>query len=301
MDNNIRMSAPLTPSKRPHDDESDGKEKLPKLGGNRSPDKTSNSSFSNVGFRVLCPVSKVDYIIERSKSHVREDTGVNIRVEEMVSGCDERVVVIGGSYEEPNVSVKQSKDDGGEEGNVAEDDENKEEDSKDKKDKEPAPINDSQYEDKSSNLQKALLVVFEKIVEANKETDGSEKNNKSSKFVLRLLVLSSQVGRVLGKGGSVIKQTASESGAEIRVLPRDKLPVCASASDEVVQASHFCHTLCYPYNTPLITGGFHIIKQPDSPILTMKIFNKGLSLICFLSLQFLDNYIGSYVSFHFSK
>ena len=36
-------------------------------------------------------------------------------------------------------------------------------------------------------------------------------------------------------GGSVIKQMSAESGAQIRILPRDKLPPCASAADELVQ------------------------------------------------------------------
>lgn len=48
-------------------------------------------------------------------------------------------------------------------------------------------------------------------------------------------MLSGQVGCLLGKGGSVIKQMSAESGAQIRILPRDKLPICASPSDELVQ------------------------------------------------------------------
>ena len=48
-------------------------------------------------------------------------------------------------------------------------------------------------------------------------------------------MLSSQVGSLLGKGGAVIKQISAESGAQILVLPRDKLPQCASSADEVVQ------------------------------------------------------------------
>lgn len=43
------------------------------------------------------------------------------------------------------------------------------------------------------------------------------------------------MGCLLGKGGSVIKQMSAETGAQIRVLPRDKHPQCASAADEVVQ------------------------------------------------------------------
>ncbi|KAE8718680.1 RNA-binding KH domain-containing protein, putative isoform 3 [Hibiscus syriacus] len=50
-----------------------------------------------------------------------------------------------------------------------------------------------------------------------------------------LLVLSGQVGCLFGIGGSVIKQMTAESGAQIQILPRDKLPACALASDELVQ------------------------------------------------------------------
>ncbi|XP_027354102.1 RNA-binding KH domain-containing protein RCF3-like isoform X2 [Abrus precatorius] len=77
-------------------------------------------------------------------------------------------------------------------------------------------------------------------------TEGDEEsNNKPSSFVLRLLVLSNQVGCLLGKGGSVIKKMSADSGAQIRILPRDKLPVCASASDEIVQ----------------ITGGVEVVRK----------------------------------------
>ncbi|KAI3758435.1 hypothetical protein L6452_05997 [Arctium lappa] len=71
------------------------------------------------------------------------------------------------------------------------------------------------------------------------ETNGGDEdhNKETTKIVVRLLVLSTQVGSLLGKSGGVIKQMASESGAQIRVLPRDKLPVCASSSDELVQIS----------------------------------------------------------------
>ena len=92
-------------------------------------------------------------------------------------------------------------------------------------------------------MQKALVLVFEKILEGEKEAEGDgEENNESATVTLRLLVLSSQVGCLLGKGGAVIKQMSAESGAQIRVLPRDKLPQCASSADEVVQVIyHFIY------------------------------------------------------------
>nr|KAJ0211763.1 hypothetical protein LSAT_V11C400204380 [Lactuca sativa] len=54
-------------------------------------------------------------------------------------------------------------------------------------------------------------------------------------FVVRLLVVSIQVGCLLGKSVGVIKRMASESMEQIRILPRDKLLACASSSDELVQ------------------------------------------------------------------
>uniref|UniRef100_A0A2P2K3C8 K Homology domain-containing protein n=1 Tax=Rhizophora mucronata TaxID=61149 RepID=A0A2P2K3C8_RHIMU len=43
------------------------------------------------------------------------------------------------------------------------------------------------------------------------------------------------VGCVLGKGGDVIQRLRSETGASIRVLPADHLPICAMSGDELVQ------------------------------------------------------------------
>ena len=44
------------------------------------------------------------------------------------------------------------------------------------------------------------------MVEGVEETtEGDEESNKSSSFFFRLLILTAQVGCVLGKGGSVIK------------------------------------------------------------------------------------------------
>ena len=101
-------------------------------------------------------------------------------------------------------------------------------------------MEDSESEKGTWVVQRALLLVFERMFEGKSEMDGGddeECNKSSSAAVVRLFVLSFLVKRVafFGKGGSVIKQMSSESGAEIRSLPRDKLPSCASSSDELVQ------------------------------------------------------------------
>ena len=82
-----------------------------------------------------------------------------------------------------------------------------------------------------SCVQKGLFCVFERMVEEVKMNEET--------FVVRLLVVSTQVGCLLGKSSGVIKQMASESREQIRILPRDKLPACASSSDELVQVSLF--------------------------------------------------------------
>ncbi|KAL9268585.1 KH domain-containing protein [Drosera capensis] len=91
-------------------------------------------------------------------------------------------------------------------------------------------------EKEGSAVQKALLMVLEKMI-VREENENGEKNesDEPSSVTFRLLVLSSQVGYLLGKGGCTVKQMAANSGAHIRVLPRDDLPTCASSSDDLVQ------------------------------------------------------------------
>jgi poly(rC)-binding protein 3/4 len=51
----------------------------------------------------------------------------------------------------------------------------------------------------------------------------------------RILIPRNQAGCVIGKGGTIIQQLRTETGAGIRVLPPDTLPPCAMRSDELVQ------------------------------------------------------------------
>jgi predicted RNA-binding protein YlqC (UPF0109 family) len=44
-----------------------------------------------------------------------------------------------------------------------------------------------------------------------------------------------QIGALIGKGGSIINSMREETGAHIRVLPREALPASAHQSDELVQ------------------------------------------------------------------
>lgn len=229
------MSAPLTPSKRPHEEdlsEPNGKGKLQKS----SDDEPSKVSYSNAVFRIVCPESKIGCVTGEGGSLVSkifQETLVNVRVEETVPGCDERVIVVG-SDRENEVDGEQSKENGVEETSV---DEKHEEPRENEEAKESVSIDSSKPEKvPPASVKKALQLVFERMVEGDTETDGGDEQSKQSlTVVFRLLVLSNQVGCILGMGGSVIKKMSSESGAQIRILPRDKLPLCALASDELVQ------------------------------------------------------------------
>lgn len=255
------MSLPSTPSKRPHDDdnhmEPNGKEKSQKLAGDYSENRPSISFPSGIMYRVLCPVTKIDGVFGKDgeiMSQISQDTGVTIRVEDTVPGSDERLVVIEASdykketSENLEASIERSENNGREEASVANESDNKKEDSGNDVDQGSVLMDGLKSEKETSKVQKALLLVFERLVEVEPQTElADEEDTKSSKFVLRLLVLSSQVGCLLGKGGCVIKQMSTESGAQIRFLPRDKLPMCALASDEVVQVSRLVFCLLYLY------------------------------------------------------
>eukprot|EP00262_Sarcandra_glabra_P003815 TRINITY_DN1462_c0_g1_i1.p1 TRINITY_DN1462_c0_g1~~TRINITY_DN1462_c0_g1_i1.p1 ORF type:complete len:702 (-),score=150.80 TRINITY_DN1462_c0_g1_i1:493-2598(-) len=244
------MSFPLTPAKRSYDRnlESNGKGKWQKSAGFHSQHQPMKISAGSTVFRVLCPASKSGSLIGKGGSIVmqmRQDTGAKISVEEIVPGCTERVVVIVSSDKDAEVGVVQSKavdennsiSDKGDD--VGENDENNE-------DKEFAPSEDLPSEKAISSAQKALLRVFERMVEGEPVTDeGDEEGKKSASVVVRLLVPSSQVGCIFGRGGSIIKQISADSGAQIRTIPKDKHPPCASPFDELVQ----------------ITGGLDAVRK----------------------------------------
>ncbi|CAI0393555.1 unnamed protein product [Linum tenue] len=223
------MSSQLTLSKRPNDqnvNESNRKGKLQKT--QNSNDQNLGSSLGNVYFRVVCSASKVDCLIGEDGgaiARISKETGLNVRIVDDAPECDERVVVVESSPKETEGgdSALSKKEEGNVEANAAEEQ------------KEAVSVDDSQSVNGASAV-KALLLIFERLVEAETSKDGGDagKGKLPSSFVLKLLVLCTQVGCILGKGGSMIKLMASESGAQIRILPRDKLPTCASAQDDVV-------------------------------------------------------------------
>lgn len=230
------MSTKLTPSKRPHDQSLAGKNGR----GKWRKSSSFSSQRSPAKVRILCPASKIDFLIGEDSSvisQIREVTGAEVQVEDSIVGCDERVIVIVGSGKEDEVGTKQFQADG--EGSETKEKDSCDDEHGDKgENKVSLPAESSKTEKETGSIQKALFLVFDRMVEGGVEVDGGdEEGNNSSSLIIRLLVLSSQVGCLIGKGGSVIKQMSSESGSQIRILPRDKLPSCASSSDELVQIS----------------------------------------------------------------
>lgn len=231
----------VTPSKRQHNHNpkgSNGKrsQKSASLDSQKKRRKTTSGSAV---FRILCPSSKIASLVGEGGniiSQVCQETGAKVRVDDPVPGCDERVIFIMGPDKEAESSSEQIKTDMDNSKSTKEQGGSKDQNENDAEKEALPTVEDSLSETGTSSVQKALILVFEKLLEGEKEIDGGDKDNiESATVTLRLLVLSSQVGCLLGKGGSVIKQLSADSGSQIRVLPRDKLPQCASSADDVVQ------------------------------------------------------------------
>ncbi|GFP84111.1 kh domain-containing protein at4g18375 [Phtheirospermum japonicum] len=238
------MSIQVTPAKRPNDQnlaELSGRRKWQKSSALGSDNASLLGSSSSKVIRVLFSASRIGGIIGKGGStisQIRQETGAKVRVEESVPGCDERVILIVGSDKDNEIVSEQVKS----EGNVTKSPDVGEncEEHGESDEKQAVPVADSRSEKEkdSSSVQRALLVVFDKMVDIlSEKSEGDEESKRPASAVVRLLVFSGQVGCLLGKAGSVIKQMSSESGAQIRILPKDKLPCCASSSDEVVQIS----------------------------------------------------------------
>lgn len=99
----------------------------------------------------------------------------------------------------------------------------------------PAAGNAS-FED--SPAQVSLIRVFERTV------DEETRSCSNSTVSCKLLAPSYQVGCVLGRGGKIIEKIRHESGAHIRVLPKDQPPI-PPPGDEFIQ----------------ITGNFSSVKK----------------------------------------
>lgn len=85
-----------------------------------------------------------------------------------------------------------------------------------------------------SPAQDALFRVHQRVIaEDAREDEDEERNHVTAK----LLVPSDQIGCVIGKGGQIVQNIRSETGAQIRILKDDRLPPCALSNDELVQVN----------------------------------------------------------------
>ncbi|WVZ07294.1 hypothetical protein V8G54_020640 [Vigna mungo] len=86
--------------------------------------------------------------------------------------------------------------------------------------------------DHVSPAQDALFRVHQRVIAEDARDDEDEERNH---VTAKLLVPSDQIGCVIGKGGQIVQNIRSETGAQIRILKDDRLPPCALSSDELVQ------------------------------------------------------------------
>ncbi|CAG7868826.1 hypothetical protein BRARA_F00947 [Brassica rapa] len=152
-------------------------------------------------YRYLCPVKKTGSIIGKGgeiAKQIRSETKSNMRINEALPGCEERVVTIYSTSDELNHF--------GDDGEIV------------------CPALD------------ALFKVHDMIVaEVNEEDDDDDLGDKQT-VTVRMLVPSDQIGCVIGKGGQVIQNLRNETNAQIRVI-KDNLPACALtlSHDELLQ------------------------------------------------------------------
>ncbi|VFQ58503.1 unnamed protein product [Cuscuta campestris] len=149
-------------------------------------------------YRYLCPGKNIGSIIGRGGEIVKQlraDTKSKIRIGETVRDCDERVVTIYSSSEETN--------------------------------------DFEGTEDRGCPAQDALFKVHDRIVGDDMSVD--EESEDGPRVTARLLVPSDQIGCIIGKGGQIVQDLRSETGAQIRILKDNHLPACALTSDELVQ------------------------------------------------------------------
>lgn len=153
-------------------------------------------------YRYLCPVKKIGSVIGRGGEIVKQlriDTKSKIRIGETVPGSDERVITIYSASNETN-SLEESSD----------------------------------Y---VSPAQEALFKVHDRVVADDFMDEDSE--GGGHQVTARLLVPSDQIGCIIGKGGQIVQNIRTETGAQVRILKDDHLPRCALSSDELVQVSEW--------------------------------------------------------------
>ncbi|WCJ25689.1 RNA-binding KH domain-containing protein [Euphorbia peplus] len=82
--------------------------------------------------------------------------------------------------------------------------------------------------------QDALFRVHDRVIAEDNSDDDAEGGHH---VTARLLVRSDQIGSIIGKGGQIVQNIRTDTGAQIRILKDEHLPSCALSSDELVQIS----------------------------------------------------------------
>uniref|UniRef100_A0A7S0X234 K Homology domain-containing protein n=1 Tax=Mantoniella antarctica TaxID=81844 RepID=A0A7S0X234_9CHLO len=162
----------------------------------------------DVVFRILCNKSKTGQVIGKGGSvikQLRDETLSRIKVENMVPGSDDRVIVIS------------APDTPGEESSPA----------LDAAVRIYAVMMATTVMPGGDDADAAAIAAADAIVgaEAAPEVKAS----------VRLLIPKSQTGCLIGKGGIIINEMREQTGAQIRVCNKDQIPVCALQGDDMVQ------------------------------------------------------------------
>ncbi|GLT56514.1 hypothetical protein SLA2020_295500 [Shorea laevis] len=85
-----------------------------------------------------------------------------------------------------------------------------------------------------SAAQDALFKVHDRVIAEDLHVD---EDSEGQQVTARLLVPSDQIGCVIGKGGQIVQNIRGDTGAQIRILKDEHLPLCALRTDELVQIS----------------------------------------------------------------
>lgn len=173
-------------------------------------------------YRILCPGEKIGSVIGKGGDIIkslRQETHAKIKIADSIPGVVERVIII---YSPPKDDRNKNNDD-------KDNDEEVDDVGKDGSDSEPL-----------CPAQHALFRVHERIIE--EERGGAsdyedDDKDRSHDVKARLLVPNNQIGCLLGKGGKIIAKMRSDTGAQIRIMSKEQLPLCAMDVDELVQIS----------------------------------------------------------------
>ncbi|MBA0843308.1 hypothetical protein Goarm_000510, partial [Gossypium armourianum] len=113
-------------------------------------------------------------------------------------------------------------------------------------------------------------------------SEKTERESGDSVITTRLLVPSSQVGCLIGKGGAIISGMRNATRASIRILSKENLPKVAYEDEEMVQVNNMLfgvHTRCHGQtfdrilieflssNAVQITGGLDVASNAFSQVL----------------------------------